>query len=87
MATATEDTATPSTITDQASGDWLPGVPIHFVQRGRHRDDCFLSEENFLAYRRWPGEAWVSGGGALHADVFEFAQKTARLASLSPGAA
>jgi hypothetical protein len=82
-----EDIATPSTITDQASGDWLPGVPIHFVQRSRNRDDCFLSEEDFLAYRRRLGEAWVSSGCALPADVFEFAQKAARLASLSPGAA
>ena len=48
----------------------LPGVPIHLVQRGHNRDACFFTDEDFLAYREWLGEALKKSGCALHAYVF-----------------
>ena len=47
----------------------LPGVPIHLVQRGHNRDACFFTDEDFLAYREWLGEALKKTGCALHAYV------------------
>jgi putative transposase len=47
----------------------LPGVPIHLVQRGHNREPCFYSDEDFLAYREWLGEALKKTGCALHAYV------------------
>ena len=47
----------------------LPGVPIHLVQRGHNRDACFFTDEDFLAYREWLGEALKKSGCALHAYV------------------
>ena len=57
------------TFMSRRSRIFLPGVPIHFVQRGRNRDDCFLCEDDFLAYRRWLGDALATSGCALHAYV------------------
>lgn len=47
----------------------LPGLPIHLVQRGHNRDACFFSDEDFLAYREWLGEALKKSGCVLHAYV------------------
>lgn len=47
----------------------LPGLPIHLVQRGHNRDACFFTDEDFLAYREWLGEALKKTGCALHAYV------------------
>ena len=47
----------------------LPGLPIHLVQRGHNREACFFSDEDFLAYREWLGEALKKSGCALHAYV------------------
>ena len=47
----------------------LPGVPIHLVQRGHNRDACFFTDEDFLAYREWLGDALKKTGCALHAYV------------------
>ena len=47
----------------------LPGVPIHLVQRGHNREACFFTDEDFLAYQEWLGEALKKSGCALHAYV------------------
>jgi putative transposase len=47
----------------------LPGVPIHLVQRGHNRDACFFTDEDYLAYREWLGDALKKSGCALHAYV------------------
>ena len=47
----------------------LPGVPIHLVQRGHNRDACFFTDEDYLAYREWLGDALKKTGCALHAYV------------------
>lgn len=47
----------------------LPDVPIHLVQRGHNRDACFFTDEDFLAYREWLGEALKKSGCALHVYV------------------
>jgi len=48
----------------------LPGAPIHLVQRGHNRDACFFTDEDYLAYREWLGEALLKTGCALHAYVW-----------------
>ncbi len=47
----------------------LPGVPIHLVQRGQNREACFFTDEAFLAYREWLGDALKKTGCTLHAYV------------------
>lgn len=47
----------------------LSGLPLHIVQRGHNRDACFFSEEDYLAYREWLGEAIKATGCELHAYV------------------
>ncbi len=47
----------------------LPGLPLHIVQRGHNREACFFSEEDYLAYREWLGEALAATGCQLHAYV------------------
>jgi putative transposase len=44
-------------------------MPLHIVQRGHNRDVCFFSEEDYLAYRHWLGEALKATGCVLHAYV------------------
>jgi putative transposase len=39
------------------------------VQRGHNREACFFSDEDFLAYREWLGDALKKTGCALHAYV------------------
>lgn len=47
----------------------LPGVPVHLVQRGHNREACFFTDEDYLAYRTWLGDALHKSGCALHAYV------------------
>ena len=47
----------------------LPGLPLHIVQRGHNRDACFFTEEDYLAYQEWLGEATKAIGCQLHAYV------------------
>jgi putative transposase len=47
----------------------LPGLPLHIVQRGHNREACFFTEEDYLAYRHWLGEALAATGCRLHAYV------------------
>ena len=49
---------------------FLPGMPIHLVQRGHNREACFFADEDFQVYRDWLGEALKKTGCALHAYVF-----------------
>ena len=47
----------------------LSGLPLHIVQQGHNRDACFFSEEDYLAYHEWLGEAIRATGCQLHAYV------------------
>ena len=47
----------------------LPGVPVHLVQRGHNREACFFTDEDYLAYRTWLGDALQKSGCELHAYV------------------
>jgi putative transposase len=47
----------------------LPGLPLHIVQRGHNRDACFFTDEDYLAYKTWLGEALAATGCQLHAYV------------------
>lgn len=47
----------------------LPDMPLHIVQRGHNRDACFFSEDDYVSYRHWLGEALKETGCALHAYV------------------
>lgn len=47
----------------------LPDVPVHLVQRGHNREACFFSDDDYLAYRAWLGEALKKSGCTLHAYV------------------
>ncbi len=29
------------------------GFPLHVIQRGNNRSNCFLSETDFIAYVKW----------------------------------
>ncbi len=48
---------------------YLPGHPVHLVQRGHNRDACFFNDDDYLAYKEWLGEALKKTGCALHAYV------------------
>jgi REP element-mobilizing transposase RayT len=47
----------------------IAGMPLHVVQRGHNREACFFTDEDYLAYREWLGEALKSTGCELHAYV------------------
>lgn len=46
---------------------YLPGVPVHVVQRGHNRDACFFAEDDFRYYRQMLGEGLKRYGAELHA--------------------
>ena len=45
----------------------IAGMPLHVVQRGHNREACFFTDEDYLAYREWLGEALKTTGCELHA--------------------
>jgi putative transposase len=47
----------------------VAGMPLHVVQRGHNREACFFTDEDYLAYREWLGEALKTTGCELHAYV------------------
>ena len=47
----------------------LDRVPLHIVQRGHHREACFVGEDDYANYLHWLGEALVETECALHAYV------------------
>ena len=45
----------------------LDRIPLHIVQRGRHREACFFGEEDYQSYLHWLGDALGETGCQLHA--------------------
>lgn len=48
---------------------YVPGVPVHLIQRGNNRQACFFAEEDYRFYLQHLGEAASRYGCALHAYV------------------
>ena len=48
---------------------YLPGVPVHIVQRGHSREPVFFEVDDYLAYLSWLQEAALRYGCAIHAYV------------------
>ena len=48
---------------------FLPGVPVHVVQRGNNRQAVFFDENDYRVYMDWLGAAAGEHGSALHAYV------------------
>ena len=45
----------------------LPGIPRHFVQRGKDRHACFAAEADYLCCLQEPREASSTHDCAIHA--------------------
>jgi putative transposase len=48
---------------------FLPGVPMHVVQRGNNRQACFFSDDDYRCYLEWLGDASKDAGCSIHAYV------------------
>jgi putative transposase len=48
---------------------FLPGVPVHVVQRGHSREPVFYEDSDYQTYLYWLGEAALRYGCAVHAYV------------------
>ena len=48
---------------------FLPGVPLHIVQRGNNRQPCFATDGDRAAYVNWLAEGAAEYGLAVHAWV------------------
>lgn len=48
---------------------FLPGVPVHVVQRGHSRNAVFFADDDYPVYLNWLGEAAERYGVAIHAYV------------------
>lgn len=48
---------------------FIPGVPVHIVQRGRSRRPVFFDESNYRAYLHWMKEGSSRYNCAIHAYV------------------
>lgn len=48
---------------------YLPGVPVHIVQRGNNRDPIFFEGNDYSTYLRWLQEAAERYKGEIHAYV------------------
>lgn len=46
---------------------YLPGIPVHVVQRGNNREACFFAEEDFQFYKEILREGLNRYGAQLHA--------------------
>ena len=46
---------------------YIPGIPVHAVQRGHNRSACFFSEVDYLYYKEVLAEALARYGASLHA--------------------
>ncbi|BES70084.1 transposase [Marinobacter nanhaiticus D15-8W] len=46
---------------------YLPGIPVHVVQRGHNRDACFFADEDYHYYQFLLGEGLKRYGVELHA--------------------
>ena len=49
---------------------FLPGIPLHLIQRGNNRQACFASVDDFAAYAYWLQEYAARYRVAIHAWVF-----------------
>ncbi len=47
----------------------MPGVPMHLIQRGNNRGQCFFADADYLQYLEWLSESAQVSGCALHAYV------------------
>jgi len=47
----------------------LPNVPLHIIQRGHNRQDCFFADEDYRFYLHWLAEHAVKTGCQVHAYV------------------
>lgn len=48
---------------------FIPGVPVHVVQRGHSREPVFFEDDDYLAYLRWLKEGAERYKVAIHAYV------------------
>ena len=48
---------------------YLPGIPVHIVQRGNCRQAVFFSDHDYAAYLRWLHEGCLKHGCRIHAYV------------------
>lgn len=48
---------------------FLPGVPMHVIQRGNNRQACFFSDDDYRCYLEWLGHASRDTGCSIHAYV------------------
>ena len=48
---------------------YLPGVPVHVVQRGHSREPVFFESDDYAAYLYWMKEAAMRYDCAVHAHV------------------
>lgn len=48
---------------------FLPGVPLHVIQRGNNRQACFFTDEDRSFYLQWLAEHSRKAGCAIHAFV------------------
>ena len=48
---------------------FLPGIPVHIVQRGHSREPVFFEDGDYQAYLNWLGEAANRYHCAIHAYV------------------
>ena len=49
---------------------FVPGSPLHVIQRGNNREALFGAEADYHAYAAWLGDAAHRHGCAIHAYVF-----------------
>ena len=45
----------------------VPGTPLHIIQRGNNRQDCFFADEDYLLYLAWLKDYAKSTKCAIHA--------------------
>lgn len=48
---------------------FVPGYPLHVIQRGNNREALFFDEDDYRLYLQWLGEAALRHGCAIHAYV------------------
>lgn len=48
---------------------YLPGIPVHLVQRGHSRDPVFFETEDYVTYAHWLKESSKKYDVAIHAFV------------------
>src|SRR5256885_10708653 len=48
---------------------FLPGQPLHVIQRGNNREPVFFAPEDYRRYLAWLGAAAAEHGVAVHAYV------------------